>query len=75
MTVKDGGEGVPADKLDLIFDRFERIDSPRVVNGLGLGLYIVKKIMDGHAGTIELQSELGKGATFIARFPISGGKL
>ena len=75
LTVKDGGEGVPADKLDLIFDRFERIDSPRVVNGLGLGLYIVKKIMDGHAGTIELQSELGKGATFIARFPISGGKL
>lgn len=69
FKVKDNGPGIPEDFQEKIFDRFERAVSAREGKGLGLGLYIVRQIVEAHAGTIRLQSETGKGAEFTICFP------
>jgi signal transduction histidine kinase len=69
LVVTDEGMGVPPDMRARIFDPFERAVSARHFGGLGLGLYIVRTIVSGMGGTIELESELGKGSTFTVRFP------
>jgi len=70
LTVSDNGIGIPADELGFIFDRFFRVDKARSkeVHGSGLGLSIVKWIVDAHAGRIEVISDYGKGTTFIVKF-------
>ena len=70
LMVKDYGPGIPADKLNSIFDRFVRATSSRHINGLGLGLYITKQIVESHQGTIRVESELGHGACFIVELPL-----
>ena len=55
-----------------IFDRFERAVSSREISGLGLGLYIVKQIVQFHGGHIDVQSELGKGSSFTVTLPLLG---
>jgi PAS domain S-box-containing protein len=69
ITVKDYGPGIPQDKLDKIFERFERIVTNESVTGLGLGLYIVKQIVEGHKGQIAIQSVMGEGTSFIITLP------
>lgn len=70
LTVKDTGIGIAADKLGRIFDRFYRADESRsVTEGSGLGLSIVKAIVEGHGGRIEAVSEAGKGSCFIVHLP------
>lgn len=66
FEVKDTGIGISKDKLDLIFDPFTQSDSSttRKYGGSGLGLAICKKIIDMKGGTINVESELGKGSTF-----------
>ena len=64
ISVRDYGAGIPVDKMNRIFDRFERGNSPESVSGLGLGLYIVKQIIEGHRGKIEIQSKLNEGSCF-----------
>lgn len=54
----------------MIFQRFERAISGRNISGLGLGLYIVKSIADALGGSVKLDSELGKGSTFIIELPL-----
>lgn len=70
IQVKDNGIGIPADRIDKIFDKFYQIDntSTRPYGGSGLGLAIVKDIIEGHGGTIRVESILGKGSTFIVTF-------
>ncbi|MBM3180832.1 MAG: HAMP domain-containing histidine kinase [Chloroflexi bacterium] len=70
IMVKDTGAGIPAEDIPFIFDRFWRGDKSRSerVNS-GLGLAIAKQLIHAHAGTIEVQSEAGKGTTFIIDFP------
>jgi two-component system CheB/CheR fusion protein len=65
VSVTDFGIGIPASKLPLIFDRFYRVDekSHRYA-GLGLGLYISAEIIRQHNGSINIESEEGKGSTF-----------
>ena len=65
IRVYDAGEGIPADHLPYIFERFHRVDSSRNRNsgGTGLGLAIVKSIVEAHGGRIEIQSEIGKGTS------------
>ena len=70
LTVRDTGQGIPADKLPHVFERFFRVDQARSRgNGAGLGLSIAQWIADVHGARIELHSELGQGTTAEVRFP------
>jgi PAS domain S-box-containing protein len=69
--VKDTGEGIPEDKIDYIFDRFNRIDDSRKKSliGTGLGLSISKKLVDILGGIIGVESQLGVGSEFYFTLP------
>jgi signal transduction histidine kinase len=73
ISVRDTGAGIPAADLDHIFDRFARADRGRSRNtgGSGLGLSIVKAIVDAHAGEVRVTSEVGVGTTFEILLPLS----
>lgn len=66
VTVTDDGEGIPAEELPMIFDRFYKVDRARTrdSNSSGLGLAIAQKIIEAHNGSIEVSSTLGQGTTF-----------
>ncbi len=64
IEVSDQGIGIAPEHQKRIFGRFERAISSNEVSGLGLGLYIVSQLVRAHGGTISVQSDLGKGATF-----------
>ncbi|MGM0582732.1 MAG: chemotaxis protein CheB [Bacteroidota bacterium] len=68
LSVQDNGLGMESDKIDEIFAIFKRRHNH--VEGSGVGLYLVKKIIDNAEGDISVESELGKGSTFTARFKI-----
>ena len=75
VTVKDNGAGIPADKLDSIFDMFMQVDgtSERSQGGLGIGLTLVKRLVEMHGGSIESRSAgEGMGSEFIVRLPVLG---
>jgi signal transduction histidine kinase len=69
LSIKDNGIGIPKDKLPFIFDEFYRVDESRnkKVKGFGLGLSIVKSIINLHNGKIKLISEENKGAKAIIK--------
>ncbi len=69
VSVRDHGIGIPADRLPRIFDRFERAVTSRAYGGLGLGLFIVRQIVEAHGGTIAVDSEPERGSTFTVRLP------
>jgi signal transduction histidine kinase/CheY-like chemotaxis protein len=72
ITVRDNGIGIPADMLSHIFDMFVQVDASRDRSrqGLGIGLTLVKRLVELHGGTVEARSEgLGKGSEFIVRLP------
>jgi two-component system, OmpR family, sensor kinase len=69
VVVSDTGVGISEDELPLIFERFYRVDEARTRGGAGLGLAIARQIIEAHGGTIAVQSELGKGSTFILQIP------
>ncbi|MCL8250808.1 MULTISPECIES: cell wall metabolism sensor histidine kinase WalK [Aeromicrobium] len=69
LTVADEGEGINADDLPHIFDRFYRSSEARTLPGSGLGLSIVKRAAERHGGTVEVASERGEGTTFTLRLP------
>lgn len=73
LTVEDDGIGISADDLPKIFDRFYRADKSRSVKGTGLGLSIVKEIADLHGGTVNVESEPGKGSKFTFKSPCIQG--
>jgi two-component system sensor histidine kinase BarA len=72
LTVTDTGIGIPTDKLTRIFDSFYQVDhsSTREHGGTGLGLAIAKSFIEAHGGSIQVQSEVGKGSTFTILLPI-----
>jgi DNA-binding response OmpR family regulator/nitrogen-specific signal transduction histidine kinase len=71
ISVADTGDGIPPDQLDKIFDRFYQVDASqtREHEGSGIGLSIVKELVELHHGTIQVESELGKGTKFTVRLP------
>lgn len=69
FAVSDTGVGIPADKLETVFERFHQINT-NDRRGVGLGLYISKCIVQGHGGRIWAESELGKGSTFYFTLPV-----
>ena len=74
IEVRDTGRGIPKEDVPHIFDRFfrrSRSTSDRSASGFGLGLSIVKWIVDSHGGKIQALSEVGKGTTFKVTFPLS----
>jgi signal transduction histidine kinase len=72
VKVSDTGIGISKDEMPLLFSEFRRLKGASTTEGSGLGLYIVKNIVKGHGGTVDVESELGAGATFILHFPIAG---
>lgn len=70
LTVRDEGIGIATDDLERIFDRFQRAVPASSISGLGLGLYISRKIIEAHDGRIWAESERGRGATLHVELPL-----
>jgi K+-sensing histidine kinase KdpD len=75
VSVRDYGPGVPADEKEKIFDKFYRMDRAltRRTGGMGFGLYLSKIVAAQHGGSIWVESQVGKGATFYFRIPKEEG--
>jgi two-component system phosphate regulon sensor histidine kinase PhoR len=69
--VSDNGAGIPADRLDKVFDKLET--DPDKKSGMGLGLAIVKQFVEAHGGQVAVESELGQGSTFRFTIPYTAG--
>jgi signal transduction histidine kinase len=71
LSLHDRGIGIASEAQPRIFAPFERAVSARHYGGLGLGLYIVRTIVEGMGGTVSVESGLGEGATFTVRLPLA----
>jgi len=69
ITVRDTGTGIPAEEIPRIWERLYRGDKSRSERGLGLGLSLVRAIIKAHGGSIEVQSTVGKGSSFVIHLP------
>ncbi len=71
ISVADQGVGIPKEHLPKVFDRFHRVDNrdTREVGGTGIGLYLVKHLVEAHGGKIWVESKVGKGTTFFFTLP------
>ncbi|MBN1367021.1 MAG: HAMP domain-containing protein [Dehalococcoidales bacterium] len=76
ISISDTGEGIPKADLPNIFERYYRVDPSRnrATGGSGLGLTIARRLVEAHGGTIEAQSELGKGSRFTFIIPGNNSK-
>jgi signal transduction histidine kinase len=70
LEVRDTGAGIPADELPRIWERLFRGDRSRTERGLGLGLSLVKAIVEAHGGTVSVSSAVGQGSTFTVSLPL-----
>jgi signal transduction histidine kinase len=72
ISVKDTGIGIPGDKLDMIFERFKQVDPllSRRHEGSGIGLSLVKSLVEMHKGTIHVNSKCNKGTEFVIELPV-----
>jgi signal transduction histidine kinase len=71
LIVRDHGIGIAKENQERIFQRFERAVTANEISGLGLGLYIVRQILEMHRGSISVESEVGQGTTFTVKLPLS----
>jgi signal transduction histidine kinase len=71
IEIKDDGIGIPAEAMPNLYKRFYRTQTAveRGIAGSGLGLYMVKQSLENYNGTINVDSELGRGTTITIRFP------
>lgn len=69
ISVRDRGPGISAEDLPRVFERYYRADRANKADGLGLGLYITRMLVEAHGGKISVQSEVGKGSTFVVSLP------
>ena len=72
-TVSDSGKGIPADKLEKVFERFYQVSDSdtREEEGTGIGLALTKELVDLYRGEIHVESKIGKGSTFMVKLPVS----
>src|SRR5262249_40169194 len=71
LAVRDHGIGISPDQRERIFERFERGVRETQYGGLGLGLYISRRIVEDHGGSIRYESRPGEGSTFTIELPVS----
>lgn len=73
LEITDNGYGIPEDQQELLFQPFHRVKTreTQAIDGTGLGLYLVKKIVERYGGTVHFTSEYGKGSTFGFRLPLA----
>ncbi len=71
IKVKDEGRGIPKDKIDSVFDRFKQVQDNDNISrqGSGIGLYLVKMLVNLHGGSIEVTSKINEGSEFIVKIP------
>jgi len=69
LSVTDNGPGIPSDQRERIFDRFTQLAEGGELGAAGLGLAIVRDIVQAHGGRIHLESELGRGSRFTLELP------
>jgi signal transduction histidine kinase len=76
FRIEDHGRGIPPDRLESVFGRFQQVDSSdaRHKGGTGLGLAITKTIVERHGGQIAVESELGRGSVFSFTIPAADGR-
>ncbi|MHB8420588.1 MAG: sensor histidine kinase [Myxococcales bacterium] len=72
LAVRDTGRGIPAEELPRIFGRFYQVNDGRPRRGFGLGLSIVRGLVERNGGRIEAESEVGRGSTFTVIWPMGG---
>jgi two-component system, OmpR family, sensor kinase len=70
LAIRDNGRGIAPANLEKIFERFERLVHQNEISGLGLGLYLSRKIVEAHAGRIWAESVPGQGSTFFIQLPL-----
>jgi heavy metal sensor kinase len=77
ISLQDTGIGIPTDSQERIFERFYRVDQARSRDhgGVGLGLPLARSIAEAHGGTLEVESEAGKGSTFTVTLPVGDSAL
>jgi signal transduction histidine kinase len=75
LRVRDTGIGIRSDELPRIWERLFRGDASRAERGLGLGLSLVRAVVEAHGGTVEVASEPGKGSTFTVALPLAPSNL
>jgi PAS domain S-box-containing protein len=69
LVVRDQGVGIAPEDQGRLFDRFERVRLDRDITGYGVGLWIVRRVVEAHGGSVTVQSRLGEGACFIVQLP------
>jgi signal transduction histidine kinase len=69
ITVEDSGTGISVDERHQLFERFTRLEKHHEMEGTGLGLFVVRSIVDAHNGRVELKSEVGVGSKFVIYLP------
>lgn len=76
VSVRDNGIGIPEHEVEKVFEKFHQLESPihHSTSGTGLGLAIAKGLVEAHQGRIWVESEVGKGSTFIFTLPLSKGE-
>jgi signal transduction histidine kinase len=71
VSVKDTGIGLAPEEIPLLFSQYRRLKGAQKIEGTGLGLFIVKTIIEAHKGTVHVESTQGQGSTFTIRLPIT----
>ena len=71
VTISDQGKGIAPEDLPHLFERFYRAKGTRKTEGIGLGLYITRVLVEAHGGRLWVESEVGKGSTFFFTLPVA----
>ncbi|MBV9293892.1 MAG: sensor histidine kinase [Frankiales bacterium] len=74
LTVTDTGEGISADDIPMVFERFWRGRHSATTPGSGIGLAIVADLVQAHRGTVSVTSTVGEGSCFLVRLPAASGR-